>query len=113
MTADNNGVALAGDNEEGTLSSDGRFLLFANYNSTVFDPDGETQVVIRDLTTGEYRVVSAATGGVAGNDSSFLYGATMTSNGRTLVFESDATDLAVHPVDTTSRQVYATVNPFL
>ena len=113
LTDDNNGGVLGGTNAEGSLSADGRFLLFVNLGSTEFDPAGNNQVVIRDLSTGEYRVVSATTGGAGGNGDSFAYNGAMTQNGRTIVFESDATDLEVQAVDTSSSQVYATVNPFL
>lgn len=113
LTDDNAGGVLAGDNYEGMLSEDGRFLLFSNANTTFFDPAGEGQVVLRDLSTGEYRVVSAAPGGAAGNGTAFAYRPSITSNGRTLVFDSRATDLAVQAVETEFSQVYATVNPFL
>lgn len=113
LTDDNSGGVLSGKNVEGSLSADGRFLLFSNSNNSVFDPQGRVQVIVRDLNTGEYKVLSAAAGGVGGNGNSFTYDAAITQNGRTIVFESKATDLTVQAVSGGENQVFATVNPFL
>lgn len=114
LTDDNSGGPLAGFNSEGSLSADGRYLLFTNSKNTVFDPNNRLQVIIRDLNTGEYKVVSSTTGGVGGNGDSYVYNGAMTQSGRTIVFESEATDLTVQAVNNGGqRQVYATINPFL
>ncbi|MEV4441308.1 hypothetical protein AB0K09_20250 [Streptomyces sp. NPDC049577] len=50
------------------------------------------QVFVRDLATGTTRLISAAPGGTPGNDS--CWNAVISGNGRYVVFESQATDLA-------------------
>ncbi len=92
-----------GDDEStgAVISSDGNWVVFASsaHNLTghhparpyVADRAGLPQVYLRDLRTGRVRLVSAAAGGKAANQASG--GASLSADGRWVVYLSEATDL--------------------
>ena len=113
LTDDNQGGRLGGESYEGSLSADGRYLLFVNLGNANLDPNENNQVILRDRNRGEYRIVSSVSGGDPNPDSNYVYSSGMTPDGRYIVFESDADDLAVQSVVSNFFQVFATLNPFL
>jgi hypothetical protein len=76
------------------LSDDGNRASFVSSasNLTATDSNGAvTDVFVRDIAAGTTTLVSASTGGGSGNGQSF--GASISGNGRYVVFESSASDL--------------------
>ncbi|WP_395677993.1 hypothetical protein [Inquilinus sp.] len=76
------------------LSDDGNRASFVSTasNLTANDSNGAvTDVFVRDIAAGTTTLVSVATGGGSGNGQSF--GASISGNGRYVVFESTASDL--------------------
>ncbi|HEX3827695.1 MAG TPA: hypothetical protein VHV82_10525 [Sporichthyaceae bacterium] len=96
-----------GDDEStgAVISSDGNWVVFASsaHNLTghqpprpyVADRADLPQVYLRDLRTGRVRLVSAAAGGKAANQASG--GASLSADGRWVVYLSEATDLPAPP----------------
>ena len=82
-----------GDSTNPTISPDGRYVAFESDADDLVsgDSNGSTDVFVRDLQTGETKLVSARSDGQSGNASS--YNGSMSPDGRYVVFESDATDL--------------------
>lgn len=92
-----------GPSSSPVLSGDGRYVAFASSSSNlgVEDNNRHSDVFVRDRTNGAIELVSLASGGTQGNDSSGLtywtnsvYSINMSSDGRYIVFESAATNLA-------------------
>ncbi|MEW6267841.1 MAG: hypothetical protein AB1689_00920 [Thermodesulfobacteriota bacterium] len=77
----------------GAMSASGRFVAFASAASNLVanDGNGTFDVFVHDRTTGETRRVSVDSNGVEGNTTSYL--ASMSANGRFVVFESSADNL--------------------
>ncbi|HVX63619.1 MAG TPA: hypothetical protein VHC19_23555 [Pirellulales bacterium] len=104
------GAAANGESFEGTLSADGRYAVF---NSTGTDlvagennTNGDGNVFVRDLVANTTTLVSVNdTGTSTGAGTSFA--AYITPNGRYVVFQSTARDLAPNdPSPSGSDQVY-------
>jgi hypothetical protein len=82
-----------------TMSADGRFIAFQSdaTNLVANDTNGITDVFVRDMVNGVTKLVSVNENSTAsGNDRSF--GASISANGRFVVFQSNASDLV--PNDT-------------
>ena len=69
---------------------EGRFVAFVS-SATGLSPNGQRQVFWRDRLTGETRLVSATSAGVAGNGASDR--PVISADGLVVIFESDATNL--------------------
>jgi Tol biopolymer transport system component len=88
-----NGNAVTGNSDLGEVSPNGRWLAFdssaAEFPSTAGGTNG--QVFLRDRKTGKVKLISQTTGGDPANDTS--EDASVSANGRKVVFESEATNL--------------------
>lgn len=91
-------VSMTGGTGDGysyfpTVSADGRFVVFTSDSTDLVpnDTNGRRDVFVRDMQTGETSRVSVSSSGVQGNDQS-LY-STISTDGRFINFESDATNL--------------------
>ncbi|MBX3440346.1 MAG: PD40 domain-containing protein, partial [Planctomycetaceae bacterium] len=85
-----------------SFSADGQLIAFESDagNLTPNDFNGAEDIFVRDLGTGTTVLVSATPSGFAGNGPSF--NPQLSSDGRYVLFESDATDLV--PGDTNNRR---------
>ena len=88
----------AGPSEAPVISGDGDSVAFHSGAADLVpgDDNGATDVFVRDLATGELRLVSAAADGSPGNGRSGF--PSISADGRFVAFESDAADLV--PGDT-------------
>lgn len=91
----------SGNNASGlaSISSDGRWAVFESKasNLVVNDANGAGDVFVRDLVSGMTALVSVNLGGGSGNGASSHHA--ITPDGRFVVFESLATDLAPEIAD--------------
>jgi Tol biopolymer transport system component len=93
------GAPAAGDASAPAISADGRFVSFSSDapNLVPGDDNGHADVFVRELATGRTRLVSVARGG-GGQNAARSGGRALVSDisgdGRFVVFESDATNLA-------------------
>jgi Tol biopolymer transport system component len=104
-------VSVASDGTEGntpsfgpSLSSDGRYVAFYSSSNTLV-PGGDfiTDVYVHDCITRTTEMVSVDSGGTPADG--YSYGPSISSDGRFVVFESDATNLI--PADTNAlRDVF-------
>jgi dipeptidyl aminopeptidase/acylaminoacyl peptidase len=107
-------VSLGSAGQQGTAgagasaaSADGRYVAFESWapNLVPGDTNNAYDVFVRDRSTGTTTLVSASTAGLPANGSSDLNGffpSRISSDGRYVIFESDATDLAA---DQTSSHI--------
>ncbi len=94
VSVNTNGTSANGASELAGISRDGRRVLFVSDATDLVagDENEAADVFVRDWESGATFLVSANTNGVSGSmDSS---GARMTPDGRFVVFESEANDLA-------------------
>ena len=102
LTADN--TETNRDSYNPSVSADGRYVVFESdsNNFVAGDTNGYhgTDVFIRDLVEGTTKRVSVAVDGSEGNNRS--YNASISTNGRYVVFESDADNLV--PNDNNNRR---------
>jgi Tol biopolymer transport system component len=93
----------ASEEDPGTISADGRYVVFYSL-ATNLVPGGTTnlQVFRKDMATGEIRLVSADAAGVQGNGNSLF--PSISANGRYVAFDSHATNLVVPA--TANEQVF-------
>jgi Ca2+-binding RTX toxin-like protein len=99
-----NGAEGNGISSNAKISADGRYVLFESdaANLVAGDWNNARDVFLKDLQTGEIRLVSSdAFGGVATNDGYPLYSrqASFSANGRYVVFESSAQNLTGYDGD--------------
>jgi Tol biopolymer transport system component len=87
------GVQSNADSEGAAISADGRYVAFVSSSIFLVRPDtnGEEDVFVHDLLTGETSMVSLAPDGSQANDRS--YSADISGDGRYVAFYSDATNL--------------------
>lgn len=98
-----------------SISADGRYVTFGSNatNLVALDTNGVMDVFVRDRQEGTTRRISTASNGNQGNDPSgftvitenaidFAYGPAITSDGRTVVFMSNASNLVAD--DTNANQ---------
>ena len=92
------GNAASGDWErsELSMSEDGRYIAFRSFASNLVsnDTNGQTDVFVRDRLMGTTERVSVNSDGEEGNAESGRFGTAITPDGRYVVFESFATNLA-------------------
>jgi Tol biopolymer transport system component len=92
------------------MSAEGRYVTFDTIASNLVagDTNGTYDVFVHDMITGMTARASVASDGTQGNDRSYV--PTLSSDGRYIVFNSDATNLVVG--DTNGRtDVFLTLNP--
>jgi RHS repeat-associated protein len=79
---------------EAALSSDGRYVAFQSAASDLVagDANGDRDVFVRDRTDGTTKLISVAAGGT-GPGSDHSINPSLSADGRTVAFESDASDL--------------------
>jgi mannan endo-1,4-beta-mannosidase len=82
-----------GQSNGAEVSADGRFVAFQSSASDLVtgDVNGQADVFLFDRTTGQVELVSVASNGTQGNDSSFS--ASVSDDGRLVAFRSWATNL--------------------
>jgi Tol biopolymer transport system component len=86
-----------------SISDSGRYVVFESSATNLVTPATTSQQVFRkDLQTAEVKICSASSSGIQGNDKSAL--PRITSDGRYVAFESDATNLV--PGGTSGKQVF-------
>ncbi|NUP95323.1 MAG: PD40 domain-containing protein [Planctomycetaceae bacterium] len=90
----NSGAIGNGASTNPSISGDGTLIAFASdaTNLAVSDPNGATDVFVRNLTTNSTRMVSRVPGGALGNAASKA--PALSGDGRYVAFESLATNLA-------------------
>ena len=82
--------------ERPSISSDGRFVSFTSYATNLGDVDFDMDIFVKDTESGAiYEASNTSTGGRSNGDS---FNASMTPDGRYIVFESYASNLV--PEDT-------------
>jgi Ca2+-binding RTX toxin-like protein len=89
------GVAGNGFSGEGSLSATGRYVTFTSDSTNLVsnDTNGRTDVFLKDTVTGEIRLVSVASNGTQGNSNSgFQHEASVSSDGRYVLFQTSATN---------------------
>jgi Tol biopolymer transport system component len=95
VSIDSNGIE--GDNSSfaSFITSDGKFVVFESdaTNLVIGDGNARKDIFVHDRETGATTRVSVSTGGVEGNNNSFA--PFISSDGRFVVFESDATNLVL------------------
>jgi Tol biopolymer transport system component len=94
------GVAGNGFSGEGALSATGRYVTFTSDSTNLVanDTNGRTDVFLKDLVTGEIKLVSVASNGTQGNgNSGFQHEASVSSDGRYVLFETFATNFGSLP----------------
>ena len=76
-----------------SISEDGRYVVYHSLASNLADNDtnGSEDVYLYDIQSGATRRISVATAGTEGNGDSYF--ATITANGKYVVFQSNATNL--------------------
>ena len=87
------GTQSNGDSKNGSISSDGRYVVFESSASNIADNDsnGKSDVFLHDLTTGTTTLVSKTVGNILGNDDSS--NPSITDDGAFVAFESTADNL--------------------
>ncbi|WP_371401717.1 hypothetical protein OHA10_27810 [Kribbella sp. NBC_00662] len=88
------GVQGNGESRQGSISADGRYVVFNSYASNLLpgDTNGGPDVFLRDLKTGRTTLVSVALNGEADQGS---WEPEISADGRHVAFTSSATDLVV------------------
>ncbi len=100
VSAGRRGERADGDSSAPAISPDGRYVSFSSDASNLVagDRNGREDVFRRDLATGRTKLISVARGGGGGQNRQLAGGRAQVSdisrNGRFVVFESDATNLA-------------------
>jgi len=99
------GVQGNGSSEYPALSADGRFVAFVSWASNLVpgDTNDEEDVFVRDRRTGKTERVSLGPNGIQGNgDSGGIYTPALSTDGRFVAFDSEASNLV--PGDTNNWQ---------
>jgi WD40 repeat protein len=101
-SVDSSGVAGDGDSGGGSLSADGNVVAFESQatNLVANDTNGYYDVFIHIRSTGVTKLMSAASSGTQGNNTSF--GASISADGKVVAFHSDASNLVAG--DTNNKQ---------
>ena len=88
------GVEANGESNDGFLSDDARYVGFSSAASNLVEDDtnGVSDVFVRDRWTAVTQRISVSSTGLEADGASF--GASMSKNGRFVVFSSEATNLA-------------------
>lgn len=102
------GVGMGNGAENGSLSDDGRWLVFHSSAALVAsDTNAKNDVFVRDRVSGTTTRVSVGPGGAQGNDGSYITSpASISADGRFVVFASFATNLVQFVVLQATKNVY-------
>ena len=95
--------------ESGSISDDGRWLVFSSFSAALVpgDTNGAYDVFVRDRQSGVTTRVSVGPGGVQGDENSYVTSpASISADGRFVVFASFATNLVQFVVLQATRNVY-------
>ena len=105
VSVDSNGVQGNGNSGGASISSNGQFVSFSSSatNLVVGDTNGQQDVFVQDLQTGNNTLVSVDSVGVQGNGHS--NNSSISSDGRYIAFTSYASNLAPGDI-TVERDVY-------
>ena len=97
---------------EGSLSGDGRYLAFSSLAADLVADDfnGVSDVFVKDMASGEIRLVSRTAAGLQGNGNSFR--PTISTDGRQVLFSSQAGNL-VDGDSNGAPDLFRVDNPFL
>jgi Tol biopolymer transport system component len=78
-----------------SISANGRFVVFESYATDLVDVDGNGvwDVFLADMKTGDVMRVSEPPGGGDGDSHAFVYGASISKNGRYVAYYSGASNL--------------------
>jgi hypothetical protein len=95
ISVDSDGAQGDGGSYYPLISGNGRWVLFESdaTNLVAGDGNGQTDIFLHDRKTGETARVSVAADGTEADDDSYVYGASLSGNGRWAVFGSDASNL--------------------
>ncbi len=95
VSVTSDGAEVGGRSSSPALSSSGRRVAFNSFATDLVpgDTNGVGDVFLSDLQTGAIRFLSADAQGTVGNGNSSLYAPSLSSNGKFLVFYSEATNL--------------------
>ena len=93
VSVDSAGVQGNSSSFDPSLSANGRWVAFQSFatNLVAGDTNGDCDVFVHDLTTGETVRVSVNSAGIQGNSESFF--ASLSAKGRVVAFTSDASNL--------------------
>jgi Tol biopolymer transport system component len=93
LTTALDGIEARGDSSKPSITSDGRYMVFSSFASNLVlnDTNSQRDIFLRDLVTGALTRVSVGRDGSQSNASS--ENATLSADGRYVVFESNATNL--------------------
>lgn len=98
------GQAWGGASGGPSISADGRYVVFLSSATNLLGPGGDTNsasdVFVRDLQAATTKRVSVGSGGTQANDHSFNDPDAISADGRYVVFQSDADNLAGAGADT-------------
>lgn len=103
VSANTNGLAGDGESTSPAISADGRYAVFASIADDLVarDANRASDVFVRDLQTGITTLVSANFNGSASANGN-SYAPTISSDGRYVLFLSEATDLVARGVASTN-----------
>ena len=113
VSASDSGVIGNSDSFHPAISADGTKVAFESTASNLdpADGDGDLDIYVKDLTTGELTLASTSTTGTSGNDDSYFvagpafneapYPDPLSADGTTVAFSSNATDLDPGDTDPT------------
>ncbi len=93
VSVDSAGVQGNSSSFDPSLSANGRWVAFQSFatNLVAGDTNGDRDIFVHDLTTGETVRVSVNSAGIQGNSESFF--ASISAKGRVVAFTSDASNL--------------------
>ena len=93
VSMDSAGVQGNDTSSDPSISANGRWVAFQSFatNLVAGDTNGDRDIFVHDLTTGETVRVSVNSAGIQGNSESFF--ASLSAKGRVVAFTSDASNL--------------------
>jgi hypothetical protein len=110
VSTDSSAVQGNGISETASISGDGRYVAFLSYASNLVsgDSNGASDIFVKDMASGVTTRVSTDKSAVQGNG--YSYTPSMSEDGRSVAFESYASNL--HPADMTyAGDVFRVTNP--
>ena len=93
LTMSFDGVETSGDNSVPSVTPDGRYMVFSSFarNLTSNNTNSQRDIFLRDLVTGAITRVSVGRDGIEANGNSD--NSTLSTDGRYVVFQSNASNL--------------------
>ena len=95
VSVDSAGIQGNSSSFDPSISANGRWVAFQSFatNLVAGDTNGDRDIFVHDLTTGETTRVSVNSAGLQGNSESFF--ASISATGRVVAFTSEASNLVV------------------